>query len=57
MIIIGIKDGVVALCVSITPDQLQTVTEMYPEHQIMEQAGEETIGWLFDGGSFTPPAG
>jgi hypothetical protein len=55
VIVVGIKDGVVKLCVSITPDQLQTVREMYPEHQIAERVGDEHIGWTYDGVSFTPP--
>lgn len=53
MVIVGVKNGVVELCVSITPDQLQTVTEMYPEHQILEQVGDENIGWHYDGVVFT----
>ena len=57
MVIVGIKCGIVEICVSITPDQLQTVREMYPEHLIQEQAAYENIGWTFDGVSFTPPVG
>ena len=57
MVIVGIKAGVVEICVSITTDQVQTVREMYPEHQIAEQVGDESIGWTFDGVSFTPPVG
>ena len=55
MIIVGVKDGMVALCVSITPDQLQTVTEMYPEHLLLEQTADENIGWTFDGTTFAAP--
>lgn len=54
MVIIGIKDGVVDICVSV--DDTQTLTEMYPEHQLLEQVGAETIGWTFDGVTFTAPA-
>lgn len=53
MVIVGVKDGVVGICVSITPDQLQTVIEMYPDHQFTEQVGQEDIGWIFDGVNFT----
>lgn len=53
MVIVGIKDGIVELCVSITVEQLQTVAEMYPGYQILEQAGAETIGWFYDGVTFT----
>lgn len=55
MVVVGVKSGVVELCVSITPDQLQTVAEMYPEHVLLEQVGDETIGWTFDGVNFTAP--
>ena len=57
MIIVGVKNGVVELCVSIIPDQLQTMAEMYPEHLLLEQVGAETIGWAFDGATFTAPQG
>lgn len=57
MVIIGILNGVVEICVSITPDQLQTVHEMYPDHTIQEQVGGEDIGWTHDGVSFTAPQG
>jgi hypothetical protein len=56
MVIVGIKEGVIDLCVSITPDQLATVQEMYPAHLLLEQAGAESIGWLFDGVGFIDPA-
>ena len=57
MIVLMIKNGVVEWPVSITPDQFQTVQEMYPEHTVMEQTGEETSGWSYDGVSFAPPQG
>ena len=53
MVVVGVRDGVVDLCVSITPDQWPTVAEMYPNHQLSEQVGAENIGWLFDGVAFT----
>lgn len=55
MVIVGVVNGVVDICVSITPDQLPTVSEMYPDHAIIEQVGAENIGWTYDGGSFTAP--
>lgn len=55
MIIVGVIDGVVDICVSVTPDQVQTVREMYPEHRIMEQVSGESIGWTFDGVGFSAP--
>jgi hypothetical protein len=57
VVIVGVRNGLVELCVSITPNQLQTVCEMYPEHQIMEQTGDENIGWTYDRVTFTPPQG
>lgn len=53
MIIVGVLNGIVDICVSITHDQLQIVKEMYPNHLILEQKGNEDIGWLFDGVNFT----
>jgi hypothetical protein len=56
MVIVGVLNGVVEICVSITPDQLHTVKEMYPDHVFTEQSGAESIGWTYDGVSFTAPA-
>lgn len=53
MVIVGIKDGVVEICVSV--DDLQTLAEMYPEHQLLERVGDESIGWTYDGTTFNPP--
>lgn len=55
MLIVGIKNGIVEICVSITPDQLQTVREMYPDCAFQEAVGAENIGWTFDGATFAPP--
>ena len=55
MILIGVLNGVVDICVSIRPEQLPTVKEMYPDHLLQEQVGSENIGWLFDGVTFTAP--
>jgi hypothetical protein len=53
MVIIGIKDGIVELCVSVT--DTATLAEMYPQHILLEKVGEETIGWAYDGVTFTAP--
>ena len=53
--IVGVKDGIVELCVSV--DDTQTLAEMYPEHLLMNQVGSENIGWTYDGATFTPLAG
>jgi hypothetical protein len=55
VVIIGVKDGVVEICVSV--DDTQVLAEMYPEHLLIEQVGEETVGWTYDGVSFTAPLG
>lgn len=55
MVIIGIKDVLVALCVSVA--NTQTLAEMYPDHLLLEQSGSETIGWTYDGVTFTAPIG
>ncbi len=57
MVIVGIKAGVVEICVSITPDQLSVICDMYPECLFQEQVGDENIGWTFDGVTFTAPQG
>ena len=55
MVIVGIKDGLVDICVSII--DFETLAEMYPEHLLLEQSGQETIGWTYDGVTFTAPIG
>lgn len=55
MVIVGILNGVVELCVSINEDQLQSVIDTYPDMLIQEQVGEENIGWTFVNGTFSPP--
>lgn len=57
MVLIGIDNGVVVMCVSINPDQLQLAREMYPDWILQEQFGDENVGWLFDGQRFSPPQG
>ena len=54
MIVVGIKDGVVEICVAITEDQQQVLHEMYPDHLFLEQVASESIGWKYDGLTFTP---
>ena len=53
MVLIGIDQGTVVLCVNINPDQLQLAREMYPDWILQEQIGEENIGWKYDGVTFT----
>jgi hypothetical protein len=55
VVLIGIENGTVVLCVNIDPDQLQLAREMYPDWTLQEQVGDENIGWTFDGESFAPP--
>lgn len=57
MIALLIKDGVVDWPVAINEDQLQVLRDTYPEHLIVEQTGDETSGWLYDGVKFSPPPG
>ena len=51
MVVVGIKDGMVEICVSV--NDTTTLQEMYPDHLLMEQTGNETIGWMYDGQTFT----
>lgn len=55
MVIIGVKDGVVEICVSV--EDTETLAQMYPEHLLIERVGDENIGWLFDGTTFSAPQG
>jgi hypothetical protein len=55
VVIIGVKDGVVELCVSV--EDTETLAQMYPEHLLMQQVGDENIGWTYDGVTFTAPQG
>lgn len=48
-----ILEGVVVHCVSV--NDLQALTECYPECLIFERIGEENIGWTYDGTTFTSP--
>jgi len=50
-----VKDGVVVECVTVA--SINDLTEIYTEHQIIEQTGEETIGWTYDGVTFNAPLG
>ena len=49
------KDGTVEHCISV--DSIADLTDIYTEHQIIEQTGDENVGWSFDGGTFTAPKG
>ncbi len=55
MIVIGVLNGVVDICVSV--DSMDDVIEFYPDHILLEQVGFETIGWTYDGVTFSPPQG
>lgn len=55
MIIVGILNGVVDICVSIRAEQLSSLREMFPDHLLQEQAGVESIGWAYDGLNFSAP--
>lgn len=56
MVIIGVLNGVVDICTGINPSQLQGMHDMYPEHLLLEQVGDENIGWTYEGTNFYPPA-
>jgi hypothetical protein len=55
MIFVLVKDGIVEQCISV--NSIADLIEFYPEHEIIEQVGEENIGWTYDGVSFTAPVG
>lgn len=57
MIYVLVKGGVVEHCIGANEDQLQNISEMYPDHLMVEQVGGETVGWTYDGSEFYPPAG
>lgn len=50
-----VKDSKVIECISV--NSIADLIEIYTEHQIIARTGEETIGWNYDGVTFTPPAG
>ena len=49
------QDGVVEQCISV--DSIADLTDIYTEHQILEQVGDENVGWTFDGVTFHAPQG
>lgn len=55
MIVVGVVNGVVDICVSV--NSIADLVDYYPEHTLLEQSGEETVGWTYDGVTFTPPGG
>jgi hypothetical protein len=56
MVLIGIENKVVVLCVSIDQSQLELAREMYPDWILQEQIGNENIGWILNNdGTFTAP--
>ncbi len=55
MVIVGVKDGVVQVCVSV--NSIDDVADYYPDHLFFLQVGNENVGWTYDGVIFTPPKG
>ena len=55
MVVLLIKDGLVEQAISV--NSIADLVDYYPEHTLLEQSGEETVGWTYDGVSFTPPGG
>lgn len=53
MIFVLVKDGMVERCIAV--NRIEDLVQFYPEHQIIEQVGEENVGWSFDGSTFTSP--
>lgn len=53
MIFVLVKDGLVEHCIAV--NGIEDLVEYYPEHTIIERTGEETIGWTYDGVTFSPP--
>lgn len=53
MVVILVLNGVVEHCVAV--NSFDDVRDYYPEHTILEQVGDENIGWTYDGVTFTPP--
>jgi hypothetical protein len=47
------RDGLVEECISV--DSIAQLEEIYTEHKIIERTGDETVGWKFDGVTFTAP--
>ncbi len=52
---IVVKDGVVTQCIAV--NSIDDLVEIYSDCIIIEQTGSETIGWTYDGLSFTAPIG
>lgn len=50
-----VRDGIVAECISV--DSIADLIEIYTDCLIIEQTGEENIGWTYDGVTFSPPKG
>lgn len=55
MIVVLVKDGVVEHCVAV--NSFDDLRDYYPDHLLIEQTGEENVGWTYDGATFSPPAG
>lgn len=55
MVYVLVKNSVVEHCVSV--NSIADLVEFYPEHLIIEQTGDENVGWTYDGVTFTAPQG
>lgn len=54
MVVIGVDQGVVVLCISC--NSFDDVSMYFPDLLLSEQVGGETIGWTFDGAEFHAPS-
>lgn len=52
-----VQDSVVTECIAV--NTIADLAEIYPtqDYKIIAKTGDETIGWTYDGVTFTPPKG
>lgn len=50
-----VRDGEVVECIAC--NSINDLTEIYTDCKIIERTGDETIGWTYDGVTFTAPLG
>lgn len=50
-----VRDGEVVECIAC--NGISDLIEIYTDCQIIERTGEESIGWTYDGVTFTAPLG
>lgn len=53
MIVVLVKDGVVEHLIAV--NSFGDLVDYYPDHTLIEQTGAETVGWTYDGKTFTEP--